>query len=159
MVSAEADLTSIPTNRLRWYSLAEYLYADTLYKMVNPDTQERESQESILFHALKHSLEACHKGSKARNQQLVIDAAKQFWDIVCGLKDSYINRRILIKPIFSIIHYLKTAKGTEVEEPDLVLLLANVLFQGCLENEQWSLAETACDMSLELVDTNSKKQL
>jgi hypothetical protein len=55
MLSNDVDLFSIPTNRLRWYSIAEYLYAETLCNMVNSETQERESQESIYFHALKHS--------------------------------------------------------------------------------------------------------
>lgn len=159
MLGSDVDMTSIPTNRLRWYSLAEYLYAETLCKMVNPETQEKDSQESILFHALKHSLEACHKGSKARNSQLVIDAAKQFWDITSVLKSSYANRRILIKPIFSVIHYLSIIKEENLNDPDLVVLLQNVLFQGCMENEEWSLGETAADMGLELVPSNFKKQI
>jgi hypothetical protein len=30
----------IPPNRLRWYSLAEFLYSEALMKLVNPKTQE-----------------------------------------------------------------------------------------------------------------------
>jgi hypothetical protein len=36
LLIAKADLQNIPTNRLRWYSLAEYLYSDALLKIVNP---------------------------------------------------------------------------------------------------------------------------
>jgi hypothetical protein len=35
----KTDLQAIPPNRLRWYSLSEYLYSDALSKIVNPDTQ------------------------------------------------------------------------------------------------------------------------
>jgi hypothetical protein len=33
---------NIPQTRIRWYSLAEHLYSETLIKMLNPETQEPE---------------------------------------------------------------------------------------------------------------------
>jgi hypothetical protein len=159
MLNEEIDLSSIPTNRLRWYSLAEYLYSETLCKMINTETQETESQERIYLHALKHALEAANKGSKARNFQLVMDASKKFWDITSKIKHAYTNRKILIKPIFSLLYYLKIVKDESFNEPDFVLLLLNVLNQGCMENEEWVLGETAAELSLELVPNNMKKHI
>ena len=138
--------------------MADYLYGETLCRMVNPDTQEPESQETIYLHALNHILQAANKGSKARNYQLVIDAAKKFWDITSKLKNAYTNRKILIKPIFSLLYYLKVVKDENFNE-DLVLWLLNVLNQGCMENEEWVLGETAADMCLELVPSSYKKHI
>jgi hypothetical protein len=39
---------NIPQTRIRWYSLAEHLYSETLIKMLNPETQEPEVR-FILF--------------------------------------------------------------------------------------------------------------
>jgi hypothetical protein len=158
MLNDDIDLSSIPTNRLRWYSLAEYLYAETLCRMVNPETQETESQETIYLHALNHVLQAANKGSKARNFQLVVDAAKKFWVITSKLKAAYTNRKILLKPIFSLLYYLKIVKDESFND-DFVLNLLNVLNQGCMENEEWALGETAADMCLELVPSNYKKNI
>ncbi len=32
------DIDKIPPGRLRWYSLADFLYSETLVKMINPET-------------------------------------------------------------------------------------------------------------------------
>ena len=37
--SKVGDPAAIPSNRLRWYSLAEFLSSETLLKLVNPKTQ------------------------------------------------------------------------------------------------------------------------
>lgn len=33
---------NVPATRIRWYSLAEHLYSETLMKMLNPEAQEAE---------------------------------------------------------------------------------------------------------------------
>ena len=76
LLAASQDMVQIPPSRLRWYSLAEYIYSENLLKMVNPENQEPESQEKLLFHALKHAVEAGNKGLKANNNSLVLDALK-----------------------------------------------------------------------------------
>ena len=55
------DLQSLLPSRLRWYSLAEYLYSETLLRMMNNETQEQKSQEKLLFYALKHAVESANK--------------------------------------------------------------------------------------------------
>ena len=124
---------------MRWYSLAEYLYSEALVRMINIETQESKSQEKLLFHALKHAVEAANKGEKANNDVLVLDASKQIWNICARLQDSAINRKVLIKPIFSTIFYLKQFK--EKVEPDIVLLLSNLFFRSALENEEYQLGK------------------
>ena len=33
---------NVPPTRIRWYSLAEHLYSETLMKLLNPEAQEAE---------------------------------------------------------------------------------------------------------------------
>lgn len=39
-VQTQKKISSIPSNRLRWYSLSEFLYAESLLKIANPNTQD-----------------------------------------------------------------------------------------------------------------------
>ncbi|KRX09755.1 hypothetical protein PPERSA_02627 [Pseudocohnilembus persalinus] len=141
----------------KWYSLAEYLYAENLVRMLNPETQETESQEQLLFHALKHAVEGANKGMKANMNSLVLDSAKMVWNICAKLQDSAVNRRALIKPIFSTLYYLKTCK--EKSEPDLILLLSQLLFKGCIENDENQIGENVCDMVFELIPKAQQKPI
>ncbi len=125
--------------------------------MLNSDTQEKESQERLLFHALTHAIEAANKGLKAQINSLVLDASKQVWNICARLEESAQNRKHLIKPIFSVLFYLKECR--EKSEPDLVLLLSSLLFKSTLENEDYKLGEQAADMIFELVPKNMQKPI
>jgi len=77
LLNPNSDLSKIQPTRLRWYSLADYLYSATLMKMLNQETQEKESQEKLLLNALHHAVEAAFKGAKANINVLVLDASKQ----------------------------------------------------------------------------------
>ena len=76
----------IPSNRLRWYSLAEFLSSGTLLKLVNPKTQEASSLEMLLFLALNRAVEAAAKGFKCGINVLVVDAGKQVWNVCSQLQ-------------------------------------------------------------------------
>lgn len=157
LLGSNIDLQTVPPSRLRWYSLADYLYSETLVRTLNPETQEIESQEKLLFHALKHAVESANKGMKATINSLVLDASKQVWNICSKLQDSAVNRKALIKPIFSTIFYLKSCK--EKTEPDLILLLSQLFFRAALENEEYNLGENVADMVCELIKKDLQKPI
>lgn len=87
----------------------------------------------------------------------MLDAAKQVWNLCARLEESAQNRKHLIKPVYSCLNYLKECK--EKSEPDLVLLLAQLLFKSALENEDFKLGEQAADMVFELVPKNMQKPI
>jgi hypothetical protein len=149
LVPPGSDVQNVPQTRLRWYSLAEFLYSEILLKILNPDTQETEATEKLLFHALGHAVEAAHKGERANISSLLLDAAKQVWNISAKLQFSPSNRKMMIKPLFSTLFYLKSMK--EKSEPDLILLLSQLLFKAALENGEFELGENVANMALELL--------
>lgn len=55
----------IPKNRLRWYSVAECLYGESLYKLLDTKKQEKESQDKLLHASVGHFVESCNIASKA----------------------------------------------------------------------------------------------
>ena len=87
--------------------MAEYLYAETLIKMVNPKKQKLKTQEYLLFLALFHVVEATNKGFIANWYPLIIDSAKLGWNICNRLKYSAANRSILLKPMYTVFFYLR----------------------------------------------------
>jgi hypothetical protein len=53
--------------------------------MLNTETQETESQYQLLFHSLKHAVDAANKGLKSNIASLVLDASKLVWNICSKL--------------------------------------------------------------------------
>ncbi len=56
---------SIPITRLRWYAVAEGLYGEALYKLLDTQKQEKESQEKLLHMAVSHFVDSCALGAKS----------------------------------------------------------------------------------------------
>ena len=79
------------------------------------------------------------KGDQAKMSNLVLDAAKQVWNIAIRLQDSPLARRLLIKPVFATLFYLSHNKIKQ--EADLLVLLTQLLFKACLESQDYELAE------------------
>jgi len=87
----------------------------------------------------------------------VLDAAKLVWNVCVKLQDSAVNRKLLLKPVFSTIFYLKQSK--ERSDPDLVLLLSQLLFRAAVESEEFALGESVADMVFELIPKAMQKEV
>ena len=83
---------------------------------------------------------------------LILDAAKQVWNIAIQLQDSCVSRRLLIKPLFATLFYLCHNKIRS--EPDLLVLLTHLLFKACLENQEYQLADNTADMVFQVMPPN-----
>lgn len=101
---------TIPSNRLRWYSLAYFISSETLLKMVNPKTQEASSIEGLLFLSLNRGCQAAEIGFKCCINLLVVDACKQVWNVCTQLQESKASRKQLLQPLKTLISYLKDLK-------------------------------------------------
>lgn len=97
------------------------------------------------------------KGFRCSLNILVLDGAKQVWNLCSKLQESAINRKNLIKPIYHSLTCLKLLK--EKSETDLLLLLSQLLFKAALENKEYKIGETTADMLFELVPKNMQKSL
>ena len=95
----QKNYLAIPVTRLRWYSVSECLYGDSLYKLLDTKKQEKESQDKLLHTAVSHFVESCNIASKAKMGFLLIENARCMWNALIGILDAPYNRRLLIKPL------------------------------------------------------------
>ena len=121
---------SIPTTRLRWYAVAESLYGEALYKLLDTQKQEKDSQDKLLHMAVSHFVESCALGAKSQISFLVLESAKLMWNALILLLDQPHNRKLLIKPLASVHTNLKSVH--ESSDPDFLVLLYSALF-ACIQ--------------------------
>jgi hypothetical protein len=72
----QRKFNQIPTTRSRWYSVAEALYGEALYLLLDKEKQEKESQDKLLHVSTAHFVQSCHIASVAGISYLVLESAK-----------------------------------------------------------------------------------
>ena len=117
----------IPVTRLRWYAVAEALYGEALYLLLDTQKQEKESQDKLLHASVGHFVESCNIASKAGIAYLVLESAKSMWNAIIGILDAPNNRKLLIRPMGLVHNYLKAV--CENTDPDFLSLFYSALFQ------------------------------
>jgi len=129
----------IPVTRLRWYSVAEALYGEALYRLLDTQKQEKESQDKLLHTSTSHFVESCNIAAKAGISYLVLESAKSMWNAILGILDAPNNRKLLIKPMSAVHSHLQSVK--EASDPDFLTLFYSALFQCIAEDKDWKLGE------------------
>mmetsp|Transcript_23217 Transcript_23217/g.22758 ORF Transcript_23217/g.22758 Transcript_23217/m.22758 type:complete len:223 (+) Transcript_23217:2669-3337(+) len=131
--------SQIPLTRLRWYSVAESLYGESLFKLLDTQKQEKESQDKLLHTSVAHFVDSCLIASKASIGYLVLESAKLMWNSLLPLLDAPNNRKLLIEPLHKVHSYLKSVH--ENTDPDFLVLLYSALFTCIGEQKEWKLGE------------------
>jgi hypothetical protein len=92
--------------RLRWYSVAEALYGEALYRLLDTQKQEKDSQDKLLHASVTRFVESCNIAAKANINYLVLESSKSLWNAMVGILDSPFNRKLLIVPMSKVHSYL-----------------------------------------------------
>ena len=151
------EYLTIPVTRLRWYSVAECLYGEALYSLLDTKKQEKESQDKLLHASVSHFVESCNIASKAGIGFLLIENCKSMWNALLGLLDAPNNRRMLIKPLSLVHQYLKDVK--EDSDPEFLSLLYSALFLCIQEQKDWKLGEKIVEEAFQYVPQAHQKVL
>ena len=123
----------VSRTRLRWYSIADFLYSRGICRVLQVPALEKIAKEELFLRALKHALEAAKKGYFTQETKMVRDAAKLFESVVRAIRLSECKAEIgpvLAKPIFSLIYYMKMARENSQEglkQEDIKILTEIVL--------------------------------
>lgn len=147
----------IPVTRLRWYAVAEALYGEALYLLLDTQKQEKESQDKLLHASVGHFVESCNIASKAGIAYLVLESAKSMWNAIIGILDAPNNRNLLIKPMCLVHSYLK-AVG-ESSDPDFLSLFYSALFQCIAEQKDWKQGEKITEEAFAYMPQTHQKVL
>lgn len=116
----------IPVTRLRWYAVAQALYGEALYKLLDTQKQEKESQDKLLHASVARLVESCHIASKAGIGYLVLESSKSMWNSMLGVLDAPNNRRLLVDPMCKMHTYLLAVQ--ENSDPDFLNLFYTAMF-------------------------------
>jgi hypothetical protein len=106
--------------------VAEALYGEALYKLLDTQKQEKESQDKLLHMAVAHFVDSCALAAKSQISFLVLESGKSMWNALIPLLDQPHNRKLLIKPLCSVHANLKQVH--ESGDPDFLVLLYSALF-------------------------------
>lgn len=158
---------NVPPNMLKFSSLALLLHAKALCWLVDNNKVEYEQHEIILFRALKKVLDSIEQGIKIKNNK-VLEAIKKFYLIVQKIElehFSFENRQSLIRPIFTLVYFLKASKEIseliykELENSQMIVNLMQTLLKGCLHVEDYELANMASTLLLEIIFPSLKESI
>lgn len=134
--------------RLRWYSIADFLYSRAISRIIEIEGLEKSTKEDLYLNSLKHALEATKRGYLSQETKMVRDGAKLFQHIISTICKSECRQEISLhfaKAIYSLIFYLKITKensqdGFRQEDApiisEVVLELLFTLIQRKLVNYQ-----------------------
>ena len=111
---------------MRWYAVAESIYGEALFNLIDESKQEKDSQDKILHLSVGHFVSGCDIASKASLSFVLIEMCKLMWNAMLPLLDSKYNRNRLIDPIAKVHSNLVEMK--ENSDPDFLVLLYSALF-------------------------------
>jgi hypothetical protein len=122
----QKQYTLIPVTRLRWYAVAQALYGEALYRLLDNQKQEKESQDRLLHASVERLVESCTIGAKAKIGYLVLESSKQMWNSMLGILDAPHNRRLLVGPMCAM--HANLLAVNENTDPDFLTLFYTALF-------------------------------
>jgi hypothetical protein len=104
--------------------------------MVNTDGQDRTLQDELRRAALKRLVTAIRHGSRARQPNLVLQAATHLWNVAIPLTTSTISRKQIFPFIKAALTELSHANVTKA--PEFRIDLYILLFECYTDAEDWS---------------------
>jgi hypothetical protein len=128
------SISGFSRTRLRWYSIADFLYSRGLCRILQVKGLMKNAKEELFLRALKHALEAAKKGYLAKENKMVRDASKLFEEIIRAISLSECRSELwsmMTKPIYSLIYYLKMSKENSQEalKPEDSALITKIILE------------------------------
>ena len=155
-------------NGKRWYALAEYLYAKANCSLIIKEGLDFETKDFLLFRALQFLISACGKILKCKYKKMFLDCVKKFYKIVIEIFGNFKTNENLVlleKPLFSLFFYFKEGKENfeelmkDMNLSKMLINLINIYYTCVEESKNWTLAETACNLLLDIVDIDFRKNI
>lgn len=161
--SQDTQISSIS----KYTALGKFLYAKALCHIVEVNGIEKEQHEIILLKSLQKILESIDLCIRMKNNK-IFEQIKKFYLIIQTISERFYtpeNRRCIIKPIFSLIYYIKIAKEMfenftkDIQISQILVNLCIFMTRGCLDKEEWELAYMASNLLLEISHPTLKDRI
>ena len=151
----------------KYVALAKFLYAKGLCHMVETNGIVKEKHELILLKSLQMILESIDICIKMKNSK-IFEQIKKFYLIIKTISELFYtpeNRRCIIKPIFSLVYYIKIAKEMfdnfikDIELSQILINMCIYVTRGCIDKEDWELALMVSNILIEICHTSLKDRI
>jgi hypothetical protein len=154
----ETSMKTVTASRWRWYALASCVYGEATVRLIDHDRHDKSNQDAIRSSAIYHFQRSAQYAklsiSRARYHNLatfdtapsaliILRAAQHFWNTCIPLTHSALTRRVLRRPLASLISSIDyavdaTPNGNESLEPAFRQNVYMLLLECIKDDEDWN---------------------
>ena len=147
----------IPSGAWRWYSVMESLSSQAILALVDEDKQSKDMQDELRCASLSHIAMAAKWGCRAKDPELVLDAARRAWNTSLPFTGSSVTRALVKYPFRVVLSQL--ADVGEKTDFSLRVRIYEILLQCCEDQEKWEEGLSTVDEAFQHVPKSFQKSL
>jgi hypothetical protein len=96
----------------RWIALAESMWSLAVSRLVNPQTQDKPTQDDISVTAVRHGAAAARWAASAKDSNLALTVARALYNAALPLSASSVTRPSLVPALVAALEALKACGET-----------------------------------------------
>jgi hypothetical protein len=126
----------------KWYSVGYLLYSDCLYKLIDKDRQERESQIQLVLTAVDKLIKSAKLAERAKNYFIILQTLRAMYSLIILIIEQPQCRVDLVKRFLDMHKFVATNRVSVIYSDSEFMLLLYTLFFHCInEKKDWELGE------------------
>lgn len=138
-------------------ALAECIWSQAVAGLVNPDTQEKPTQDEISTTAVRHGAAAARWASNAKDPALALTIARSLYNVGLPLSSSPATRPALTQGLKGALQALADCK--ENTDYDLRVQLYKLLFQSIADTRNWQYGLEVAEEAFQVLPASHANQL
>lgn len=153
----KGSTTDTPQELWRWFSICETVRGQVAAKRAFAVTHDKTTQDDLRKESLRHLSTAAEYGVRSKNSILVLDAAKELWNVATELVGSTGTRSILFRPLRAMLQYLLAVR----EKSDMALRvnMYAALFECYKDMKDWKGGLKVVDEAFSIIPQSLQKRL
>jgi hypothetical protein len=139
----------------KWYSVGYLLYSDCLFKLLDKDRQERESQIQLIITAISKLIKSAKLAERAKNYNIILQTLRAMYSLVILIIEQPQCRVDLIKHFVEMHKIVLNNRVAAIYSDSEFMLLLYTLFFLCInEKKDWELGEQIVTESFKIIPNN-----
>ncbi|GBG31291.1 Cilia- and flagella-associated protein 46 [Hondaea fermentalgiana] len=147
----------VPVEFWRWYAICSCVKGQVAAARAAAITHDKTTQDMLREESLRMFRSAAEYGVRAKVGALVLDAAKELWNVATTLVGSAGTRSILFEPLRAMLQCL--AAVSEKSEMALRVSMYAALFECFKDTKDWKGGLKAVDEAFRIVPQSLQKRL
>jgi hypothetical protein len=136
----------------KWYSVGYLLYSDCIFKLIDKDRQERESQNQLVLSAIDKLIKSAKLAELAKNYFIILQTLRAMYSLVILIIEQPQCRVELIKRFVDMHKIILNNRVSVIYSDSEFMLLLYTLFFHCInEKKDWELGEQIVADSFKII--------